>query len=672
MKVQTLPWNSQQRWRTSRVLSVGMALSWLLLFIFLNPTISLWIVRDAVDITRILLAIVGLYLLPGIAVLSVLWRDVTLRWSERLAVALGVGIALPPFLLEVAQLLGLPWTGWTTLAYITISGAINLLQMWRSGGASQLARREPLQHALVLAYLLGIALVIRLFTVRALPVGMWGDSYHHTMIAQLLVDHRGLFSSWEPYAPLVTFTYHFGFHANVAFFHMLTAIPVPQSVLEVGQIVNLASLPAAYICTTRLTRNRVAGLWAAGLTGFINTQPAYYVNWGRYTQLTGHVLLPIVVLGWMMAIEAPGYSWRRIFFAALITACLFLTHYLVTVFAALFVASYLLVAIMCRPTWPMLKRTARCSVLILGVALVLVAPWLINLFTGYLPSIAGSFLSKGDSAQRVRELSALPSVTPFFLKGGILVLACTAIVLAALRRKWTVLLLGLWSLLLVLAAEPHVLGLPGTGLINSFTVSIALYLTVIPLAAYVIGIVVVALDGRRRRLGSRLSTAGLLAATLWGARWQSDMLNPTNQLFTPADAEAMAWVRTRTPSNSFFLVNMFPAYGDTLVAGSDGGWWIPLLAGRRTTLPPITYGSERAANANYRRQINAFAAKLRSNPLPSAEGIALARAAGINYIYCGAHVGQEAPLNCAAMRSHPAFKVVYDRDGVTILALRPT
>src|SRR5438876_1216387 len=83
--------------------------------------------------------------------------------------------------------------------------------------------------------LVATALLVRLYLVRGLPVGLWGDSYHHTMIAQLLVDHRGLFSSWQPYAPLTTLTYHYGFHSNVAFFYWLTGIPVTTSVLYVGQ-----------------------------------------------------------------------------------------------------------------------------------------------------------------------------------------------------------------------------------------------------------------------------------------------------------------------------------------------------------------------------------------------------------------------------------------------------
>ena len=105
-----------------------------------------------------------------------------------------------------------------------------------------------------------------------------------------MVDHFGLFDSWEPYAPLITFTYHFGFHANIAFWHWFTGTPVPDSLIVVGQIHNTAALLLAYVLTNILTGDRRAGLWAAALTGFVNTMPVYYVNWGRFTQLTGQLI----------------------------------------------------------------------------------------------------------------------------------------------------------------------------------------------------------------------------------------------------------------------------------------------------------------------------------------------------------------------------------------------
>src|SRR5206468_8202057 len=105
---------------------------------------------------------------------------------------------------------------------------------WRLGGQSPISYLQShsanLDGASLALFGISLAaLLVRLYAVRDLPVGLLGDSYHHTLMAQLLVDNRGIFSSWQPYAPLATFTYHFGFHANVAFVYYVTGMNLPQS-----------------------------------------------------------------------------------------------------------------------------------------------------------------------------------------------------------------------------------------------------------------------------------------------------------------------------------------------------------------------------------------------------------------------------------------------------------
>jgi hypothetical protein len=617
----------------------------------------------------LLLAAVALYLVPGLAVLQLLGRSIAWSRTERLALACGVSVALPPLCLEVTHLLRIPWTTWTTLGYVAAALIVLALPFtWRP---STRIHWKLSRHEAVLIGLMVIAFLVRLYVIRDLPVGMWGDSYHHTMITQLLVDHRGLFSSWEPYAPLVTFTYHYGFHANAAFFHWLSGDSVPRSVLYAGQIINTATLPLAYVLAARLGGNRTAGLWAAGLTGFVNTQPIYYVNWGRYTQLTGQVILPVVLLCWIEAIEDEHWQWRTIILAGIATACLMLTHYLVTLFAALFICAYLLARIVRKPAWPVVKIGAARTAVIGGVSFLLAVPWLLNILSGYLTRVASSFIDKSIGAERIASSTTLGPITPFYLKGALLALALLGALIAIAHRNWRMALPAIWSQMLILMIVPNIVGLPGAGIINWFTAYIALYLTVIPLAAYALANGQNLLDRWRPPLGYALSIAGLIAATVWGTRWQQRLIEPANQLVTTADVQASAWIRTHTAANARFLVNMFPAYNDTVVVGSDGGWWLPLLAGRATTLPPITYASERSASPGYIKQTNAFAAALRRHPLPSAEGIRLIREAGISFVYCGAHIGQSDPIAVPALRSHPTFRVVYDRDGVVIFAVQP-
>ncbi len=658
-------------WRLERWLPLAAALVWLVLLAFFGGADMLaWGLRSAPQGALLLLSSALLYVVPGLAVLRYTWPELDASWPEKLAVATGIGIALPPLLLQLAYLVGLPWNTWTTIGYVIAPFVVlappALPRIRRSWRALHL---HVSGHGLLLLGLLSLALLVRLYIVRDLPVGLWGDSYQHTMMAQLLVDNGGLFSSWAPYAPLVTFTYHYGFHANVAFFHWLTGVPVTQSLLIVGQIVNVVALTSAYVLTTRLTGNPWAGLWAVALAGFYNTQPVYYVNWGRYTQLTGQVILPIVLLTWMAALEAKLMSWPRMSLAAMITACLMLTHYIVTLFAALFLAAYVLVLLIRAADRSTVLRIIGRAALTGTVALVLAAPWLLNTLRGHLRRNVAGFVTQSVGAERIAEQANLVAITPQFLKGPLVLLAFAGLCIALRRRDWRTALLAVWSQLLILIVIPHVFGLPGSGVVNWFAAYIALYLTVVPLAAYALA-TGAALVWRWRPFVANVAVVVLLVGvSLWGVRWQQRLIDPQFQLFTQADAKAMQWIRGFTPANARFLVNMFPAFGNSLFAGSDGGWWIPLLTQRQTTLPPLTYGSEQGVSPDYAERVNQLGFALRELTLASDEAVELLREHGITHVYVGAQSTQPDRIDAAALRQHPSFQVVYEQDGVTIFAL---
>jgi hypothetical protein len=142
----------------------------------------------------------------------------------------------------------------------------------------------------------------------------------------------------------------------------------------------------------------------------------------------------------------------------------------------------------------------------------------------------------------------------------------------------------------------------------------------------------------------------------------------------------MQWIRENTPADARFVINTFPAYAGTLAAGTDAGWWIPLLAQRATTLPPLTYGSEQGERPRYHQDVNALIKKLRGRDLTDAtpQNVDLSRPVAlktldsnaIGYVYIGAH---PYPGHAFAdwidpdkLRASPFFRLVYERDGVEI------
>ncbi|MBN1920432.1 MAG: DUF1616 domain-containing protein, partial [Anaerolineae bacterium] len=171
-----------------------------------------------VDIVGALGIALLLYVLPGWALLAWLWPASSLSWVERLALSVGVSLALYPLLLLWTDAAGLhlgPLYAWLP---VLLGGALlawryrrwrprcgrdRLLRWWSSS-----ARWPDIVMVLALLLVFGVRLVV----VRTLEASIWDDAYQHTLITQLLVNNGGLFESWEPYAPYSTLTVHVGFH----------------------------------------------------------------------------------------------------------------------------------------------------------------------------------------------------------------------------------------------------------------------------------------------------------------------------------------------------------------------------------------------------------------------------------------------------------------------------
>lgn len=627
-------------------------------------------------------------LLPGWALAQALLSRANLSSLDRAALGLGASVALPPLLLELTKLLSLRWSAAATWVYVGLGliGALALLIRARSQWTRPSIETTLPIALLFLLWLMG--LLVRLYTVRDLAAGLWGDSVHHTLITQLLIDNGGLFTSWQPYTELATFTYHFGFHANAAFLQWLTGLPSTQSTLLMGQWLNAAAIPLAYVLTARLTRSTTAGIWAAVFTGFVNTIPAYFVNWGRYTQLAAQVILPTAAIAWheLLANEAtPRLPLGRLIFAALMTAALALTHYTITIFLVLLVALLVAAQLLQAHTWQRTFEIGLRSAIAGVVGVVLALPWLLNTSQGYLSRNASAFVSGYVSSDRIASYSQLAAITPLYVKGYLLALGLVGFVMALRLRRWPALLLGLWAVALIVAIIPNTFGLPGNGVVDFGTSYMGLYVAVLPLAGFAIGAWV---DGvREGRLHWHwpqwMSAIAALVIAVWGVGWQRDIASPAYQLLTPADARAMQWIEQNTPSDARFWANSWPAYGGTMIAGTDAGWWIAQLAHRATNVPPMLYGSERGESADFAQRTNAAAQAVRARPLtddkpapidlsaPSA--LAILRAQKITHIFIGSNTlpGHDSAdwIDTEALRRSPQFKLVYEQDGVLIFEI---
>ena len=315
----------------------------------------LWVAVDlgkaAVSGVGLLGVAVLLYCVPGWALLAWLWPAAKLSWAERAGIAVGLSLALYPLLVLWTDLVGLHLGA--LYAWGPVVGGLAALawryRHWRPADgwkALQAWSHSPSFFPdVTLIFVLVLVFGVRLITVRTLDAPMWGDSYQHTMITQLLLDHGGLFQSWEPYAALTTFTYHFGFHSVVAVFCWLTGMEPTQAVIWVGQILNGLGVFVLFALAKRVGGNHWAGVIAVLVAGLLSPMPMYYINWGRYTQLAGQVILPAVVFLTWCAVETPRRDWKLVFLAWLAVGGLALVHYRVLLFYVVFVVAWLLLSL---------------------------------------------------------------------------------------------------------------------------------------------------------------------------------------------------------------------------------------------------------------------------------------------------------------------------------------
>jgi hypothetical protein len=669
------------------------------------PGAGAWALADWSKLAALAAAAVLLGWFPGLALLTLLWpRSTVLPPLERGALGVCLSVALPPLLLLLARLIGLRWGPVATWLYVIVCGSIVIASALRRargsfGGMSW--------SAVALLAMVAAAAFARVHLVRDLPSGLFGDSYHHTLITQLLVDNGGLFSSWEPYAPLTTFTYHFGFHSSAAFMTWLTDIAPIKSTLLSGQLHSAGALCGAYALASALTRagrddaislrrGAAIGLIAAAIVGFVNPMPAYFVNWGRYTQQAGQLLMPGLIVCWCALIDAATLGPKRIPLAwiglcALATTGLMLTHYVVTIFSAMAIAVYFVYRVAANGRWPVAITALGYCVLGGALALALYSPWLANTLTGNLTRNVSGLASGGVAADIISQYAALRPIAPFYVANTVLALAACGAVLALARREWRIALLAIWSALIIGLITPGTFGLPGTGVIDHLTAYIALYVTLGPLAAYAVG-AIAAWAVERARVSVRIAqiglAVGLIFTALWGINGQRGLVNAqAHQLLTPADAVAMAWVRDNTPKDARFLVAACPCFGaGELLTGTDGGWWLSYVTGRESTLPPITYGSERGVSdrPTVRAGIVGLWERLRGKPIRERgavlvdvtrpDSIEALRANGITHIYDGAGAPSDPltadAIDVDAIKASAAFELIYEKDGVRVFHLR--
>lgn len=644
------------------------------------PDLLTWLLPTLFGVPLVVVSAVALLTLPGFALLRLLPIG-ALRPAQHLAAALGLSWIVPSLLLLFANQVGLVWSSGLSWATLLLAAT---LTFWPRRGAASARPWSAWDGELgVLLALFGLVLMVQLYVVRDLPAGLFGDSYHHTLITQLMVEHGGLFRSWQPYAPLTTLTYHFGFHSMTAWLHWLSGYPVLPAVVLIGQIAGALAVPGIYLLTDQLLDDPQAALWAALTVGLLSSFPAYYVNWGRYTQLAGQTVLPVAGFVWLRLLDQAVMPQRPlrelvrpIGLTTLTTAGLALAHYRVALFVAGLVMIYALYLLLSRVRhWQGWVRLVGVGMAAGSGGLLLTLPWLLRLREGRMLQLASHMVATNIGTTSGN--AEAPAEVARALANGMFGLAVVGLIILLVQRRWIGLILPLWFGLIWVGANPFLLGLNGAGIISGFAVVIASYVWLAPLAGVALASLARGLAHVAQRLGAGQRREGLahlalaLPLTFWGLGLQLHILDRNFQLVTPADLTAAAWMRANLPVDAAVFVNSFTAYEGYVYAGSDGGWWLPLLSGHRTNLPPISYGFEAAEAPDFAAQVHASNAAVLTQPINTAAAAAALRDGGYAWLYNGptANPAHEY-VDPRLLAETPWYELIYAHEGVTIWRVR--
>lgn len=478
------------------------------------------------------------------------------RWSafEVQLLALGVGIAFWPLLFALQAAIPLsPDLGRANVALLLAAFVLVAAEFWLRGRA----RWTGLEW---LAFgVFGMILATRIAVVLEYPYPAWSDSLHHVLLTQGTAALGRLpetLAPWFPEIPVVR--YHCGLYALAAPLQWLAGVPAHTALLWTRQALNGLVGIGVYLALARRV-TPAAGIVGAVTVGLLARHPALWVNWGRFTQLAGQILLPFA---WLVTWDALRVLREHSLFARGARGIC------------------LLAAVAVGPAfWQ-------------AVWVHFVAHWLAASQRGSLFLVSGARTYGAEP-----DYFGFPwsSITEIVARVPLIVAALLGACVGLWRGQAFAGIVVVWALLLLGLGSLHHLGIPALNLTNEGAVLIGLYLPLGLLVGAGFGAWSTA-RGKTAQAATAgppplraLGAFGLAGVVLLGAGLAPERvrhIDPGRFLVTPADLAAYEWIRQNTPADARFAVEPH-FWMKNFPHPADGGLWISYFTGRSTLPGPM-------------------------------------------------------------------------------------
>ena len=636
-----------------------------------------------------------LYIIPGWILVDSFYGHLKLMAWEKLGLAASLSLSLYPTFFLWGSLAGIKSMAFYTLSPLMTAVIIFLFRSFirkpdviksilrntlfyardkmeipdpeLKKGGEKIGRKEKDDHKKEWTFHSLYSLVIfSLFLSRWLAIGgmlapSWGDSVHHTLIVKLILDNRGLFKSWAPYAPLESLTYHFGLHSDVACWAWLTGLAAHKALLLAGQFLNALAVISLFPLALKITKEKYIALYTVAIAGLFFPFPGYFVNWGRYTQLAGLVIFPGII--WLMEKilegnresggERKNKDMVNIFIFALFLGGLFLTHYsmfflALTAFSAWLIYEWGQARLKLKPLIKPIREVILAHILML----ILIFPWILGLKQGRLFE-SFLFSSSGTKAlwQKIGSNFGLWKHLDFYFSDFYWIAALISLGIGIFFWRRLAILILLWESIALLLANFQPAFFGARNLMTNDFLIFCLYIPISLLLGMAIFWLLRYLENQlsflnlaevRRKWISPILISVLIGLIFFGLRSQVRIVDPFFQMVTTEDLEAFKWIRGNTPRKAKFLINGFLIYGETAAAGSDAGWWLPYFTGRQVLIPPLVYNIESLNPGLDRNELVYLIKKIREADGESARLKKVLQESGYNFIFLGEKRGKVA------------------------------
>lgn len=618
---------------------------------------------------KLLLILGAMLILPGWAFLSV--KQTWKRWSvlQRWILATGLSISFYPTLFYIARFLlpALQIGPNKLLALLAVFCAV-IVYGQRKSWKEQFSF-DGIERIAILVF--GVTIFTRLWVAHGNPYPAWADSLHHILLTQLVAANGALPYTLDPYEPSSLQMYHLGLYAISGTAQMLSGSAATTALLWTAQLLNGLAGLGTYLVLDRLI-GRKGALVSAVVVGFVSYQPAWYFNWGRFPQVASQTVL---LIAWIATLDTVA-CWERargfleksllIIVPGLINAGVFLLHFRV--------AGLYLLLLGISLGWDLYQaaqskrvRAVLVSLLAIGiVACLLVLPALLPSLNAYARGVS-SMSVEPTVANSTFSLDYYDYTINTFTLGAqpwLLIMALTALVVGLLHRDKLSLQMLLWLAALWVIGNAYRVGWYWLSFINYSGIIIMFYLPIAVTLGAVVEVCIARYSILQQQGILRLGLEILLFLGIIFSYARVNDIEAFRFFMTQSDERAMGWINKNLPKDAVFAINTYLWMGK-VPHGTDGGYWIPYYTNRRTTTGTMMFT---AAPENYKNQVLAWS-KLAVNLNDEPSNAALLCAEGVKYAFIG-KMGSFTQKGLDASRiAYQGTKILYQRDGISIISL---